>query len=274
MAISKVMVVDRDRDTVDLVETVIDNIGLTQIVFEPVKNKAIEQIREEKFNAVFFDPAPNTEELRAFVIGVRRENKNYVPVTVMSRQVSRDEARACGVNNFLPKPLDLEDFKGKIKNMKNLTDLIARLNDDHGEFVSRDGVISKTALAQIFLSCLDRADRYGEETFLIFVRIDNIHDIESLYGEESAEIISDKLKKYTVKIRRLSDIVGRTAINELCLMIVRPMNKNEPIMAVNRFADSMMEYADLISAGNAKAQISVHMMAIPSGKILFSKECY
>ena len=274
MAISKVMVVDRDRDTIDLIETITDSIGLTQIIFEPVKNRAIEQIREESFSAVFFDPAPNTEELRAFVIGVRRENKKYVPITIMSRQVSEDEAKACGANEYLPKPIDLEDFKNKIKNMKNLTDLIGRLQDEQGDFVSRDGVISKTAFYQIFISCLDRADRYGEETFLIFVRIDNIHDIESLYGEESAEIISDKLKKYTVKIRRLSDIVGRTAVNELCLMIVRPMNKSEPIMAVNRFADSMMEYADLISAGNAKAQISVHMMAIPSGKILFSKECY
>lgn len=274
MAITKIMVVDRDRDTLEQIESVMDSIGLSQIVFEPVKSKAIERIRDEKFNAVFFDPAPSTEELRAFVIGVRRDNKNYVPITVMSRQVQDHEAFACGANDFLPKPIDIEGFKSKVKNMKNLTDLITRLKDEHKDFVSRDGAISKSAFYQIFVSCLDRADRYGEETFLIFVRIDNIHDLEALYGLTTTEEICDKLKKYAVKIRRLSDVVGRTAMNELCLLIVRPMNQSEPLMAVNRFADSMMEYADMVSSGDAKAQISVHLMAVPSGKVLFSKECY
>jgi GGDEF domain-containing protein len=158
--------------------------------------------------------------------------------------------------------------------MKNLTDLMTRLQDEHNDFISRDGVISKTAFYQIFMSCIDRADRYGEETFLLFVRIDNIHDITQFYGDQTAEDICEKVKKYTVKIRRLSDIIGRTAPNELCLMISRPMNRNEPVMAVNRFTDSIMEYADLFISGDARGKISVHMMAIPSGRILFSKECY
>ena len=274
MAVARIMVVDRDRETVEQIESIMDSLGLTQIVFEPVRNRAIERIREEKFDAVFFDPAPNAEELRAFVIGVRRDNKRYVPITVMSRQMQSDEAKACGVNNFMSKPLDLDDFASKIKSMRNLTDLITRLQDEHNDFVSRDGVISKTAFYQIFMSCIDRADRYGEETYLIFVRIDNIHDLNSFYPEGAAEEICDKVKKYTVKIRRLSDIIGRTAVNELCLMISRPMNKNEPVMAVNRFTDSIMEYADMFVVGDARANVSVHMMSIPSGRIIFSKECY
>lgn len=274
MSIAKVMIVDRDRETTDLIEAVMDNLGLVEIDFEPVRNRAIERIQEGRYNAVFFDPSPNTEELRAFIIGARRNNNNYVPITVMSRQVDDSEAFACGANDHLPKPLSVEDFKSKIRNMKNMTDLIERFKDDHKDSVSRDGVISKTAFYQIFISCLDRADRYGEETYLIFVRIDNIHDLQSIYGESVVEDICDKMKKYTVKIRRLSDIVGRTSTNELCLMIVRPMNQNEPLMAVQRFADSIADYAPMISAGDAKAQLSVHLMAIPSGRVVFSKTCY
>lgn len=274
MAITKIMVVDRDGDAVSQIERVRNDLGLVEIVFEPIRNRALEQIHSEKFNAVFFDPAPNVEELRSFIISARRDNKNYVPVTVMSRHVQPYEALACGANDFLPKPIDTDDFKSKIKNTKNLSDLIMRLKEDHNDYISRDGVISKTAFYQIFSSCLDRADRYGEETYLIFVRIDNIHDLQGMYGDEIVEDLCDKLKKYAVRIRRLSDIVGRTAINELCLVIVRPTNHNEPFMAVNRFADSMTDYADLIMVSDARAQISVHLMALPTGKILFSKECY
>lgn len=274
MSISKVMVVDRDRDTIDMIEAAKDNLGLVQVDYEAVRNSAIERLHEERYHAVFFDPSPNTEELRSFIIGARRNNNHYIPVTVMSRQVTESEAYACGANDYLQKSVVLDEFKSKIRNMKNLTDLIERLKEDHRDFVSRDGVISKTAFYQIFISSLDRADRYGEETYLIFVRIDNIHDLQQMYGEEVTEIICDKMKKYTVKIRRLSDIVGRTAPNELCLMLVRPMNQNEPIMAVQRFADSMSDYAPSISEADAKAQLSVHLMALPSGKIVFSETCY
>jgi PleD family two-component response regulator len=192
----------------------------------------------------------------------------------MSRQLHRDEAVAYGANDFIAKPVEFDDIQDTVKNMKNLSDLIIRLRDDHKDFISRDGVVSKTAFYQVFSSCLDRADRYGEETFLIFVRIDNIRDLQNFYGEERTEDICTKVKKYTVKIRRLSDIIGRTAVNELCLVVSRPMNKNEPIMAVNRFSDTLMEYADMFVDGDARAKVSVHMMAIPSGKILFSKQCY
>jgi len=274
MALIRILVVDRDQESVDYIKRMQEDIGLVDVVFEPSKARAVELMQTEKFNAVFFDPAPETEDLRSFVIRARRENKNYVPITVISRHTQAHEALACGANDYLPKPLDIDDFKAKIKNMKNLTELITRLKEDHNDYASRDGVISKTAFYQIFTSCLDRADRYGEETYMIFVRIDNIHDLQGMYGDELAEQLCDKLKKYTVRIRRLSDVVGRTAINELCLMIVRPVNHNEPFMAVNRFADSMADYSDLICISDAKAHISVHMMALPTGKIMFSKECY
>ena len=75
-----------------------------------------------------------------------------------------------------------------------------------------------------------------------------------------------------MRIRRLSDIAAQTAEHELCLMLMRPANAEEPNLAINRFADSMHEYAELISVGEAKAKILVSMMALPSGKFVYSQE--
>lgn len=268
----KIMVIDRDRDLVENIERICRDIGNIEVTIEPIKNTATEAVRSEQYGAIFFDPAPQNDEMRAVLIGARRGNPYYTPVVIMSHQLSLDEARAVGANDYMQKPFDDELFKAKIKNLKQLADFNEKLQDESIDFPSKEGVISKSAFNQIFISCLDRADRYGEETYLTFATVENIEDIRAQHGDDVATEICENLKKYTTRIRRLSDIAGRTAENQICLMLTRPANAEEPRMAISRFADSMSEYAELISTSDARAVINVSMMAIPSGEITFSKD--
>lgn len=268
----KIMLIDRDRDVVDAVERLCRDMPDVDLTIEPIKNNAIDAVKAEKYDAIFFDPAPKNEEMRALLIGVRRGNPNYVPVVIMSHQLSLEEARAAGANDYIQKPFDIELFKKKLANIKKLSDFHEQLQDESIDFPSKEGVISKSAFNQIFISCLDRADRYGEETYLTFATVKNIDSIRAEHGDDVANDICENLKKYTMRIRRLSDIAGRTAENQICLMLVRPANADEPKMAISRFADSMSEYAELISTGDAKAIITVEMMALPSGEITYSKD--
>jgi hypothetical protein len=190
----------------------------------------------------------------------------------MSLQLSTEEAVKAGANFYLNKPADDSTFESAIENLKNLSDFQAKLKDTSIDFPSIDGVISKSAFLQIFISALDRADRYGEQTFLTLASVSNIEDIRAQHGDEVAKEVCNNLKKYTMRIRRLSDIAGHTAENELCLMLMRPANEDEPKMAIERFADSMGEYAELISTSEAKATVNVKMMALPSGEITFNKD--
>ncbi len=268
----KIMLIDRDRDVVDEVENICRQDGNIDLTIEPIKNNAIDAVRAEPYDAIFFDPAPKNEEMRALLIGVRRGNPNYTPVVIMSHQLSLDESKKSGANDYIKKPFDQNEFKKKLGNLKRLADFNKQLQDESIDFPSKDGVISKSAFNQIFISCLDRADRYGEETYLTFATIKNIDDIRAQHGDDVAAEICENLKKYTTRIRRLSDIAGRTAENQICLMLTRPANADEPRMAITRFADSMAEYAELISTSDAKAVINVSMMAIPSGEETFTKD--
>jgi PleD family two-component response regulator len=267
----KIMVIDRDRDAVEEIEEICRDIPSMELVIEPIKNNALDTLRQNKFDVVFLDPAPQND-LRPFVIGARRGIAHYNPIIVSSRQLSKEEARSQGANDVLPKPFDVADFKKRLENMRNLNQLIDRLEDDSIDFPSKEGVISKSAFYQIFISALDRADRYGEETYLTFARIANIDEIRAEHGDEIANEVCENLKKYTMRIRRLSDIAGRTATEEICLMLSRPSNADEPVMAINRFAESMAEYAELIAVGDATPVINVQMMAIPSGEVTFEKD--
>ncbi len=268
----KIMVIDRDRECVEQIQDICQGMNDVELVLEPIKNTALETLRANPFDAVFFDPAPQNNELRAFMIGVRRGNPHYTPLTVMSHHMSHEDIVSMGANDCLTKPFDADAFKMKLENLKRLSSLNKRLADESEDFPSRDGLISKSAFNQIFISALDRADRYGEETYLTFASIKNIDDIRANHGDDAANEICENLKKYTMRIRRLSDIAGRTARHEICLMLMRPANADEPKMAIKRFADSMAEYAELISTSDVKAVIEVTMMALPSGEITFSQE--
>lgn len=266
----KIMVIDRDRAAVEQIETICRDIPSLELVIEPIKNNALEALRANQFDAVFLDPAPQND-LRPFVIGARRGISHYNPIIVVSHQLGMTDVRAHGANDLLAKPFDVAGFKKRLENMRTLNQLIAHLSDESVDFPSKEGVISKSAFYQIFISCLDRADRYGEETYLTFASVANIDEIRKEHGDAVAEEICENLKKYTMRIRRLSDIAGRTAPEEICLMLSRPANDEEPKMAINRFAESMAEYIELIPVNDIKVTINVKMIAIPTGEVTYDQ---
>jgi hypothetical protein len=267
------MLLDRDRESAESFERICRNQSDIELVIEPIKNNAIDSARSEQYDCIFFDPAPKNEDMRAFMIGVRRGSPYYTPRRWRSHQVEAEEAFEVGANNFVKKPYASdEDILQKLEEVRNLTSFHEKLKDESIDFPSRDGVISKSAFLQLYISSLDRADRYGEETYLTMATVSNIDDIRAQHGDEVADEVCANFKKYIMRIRRLSDIAGHTAENQLCLMLMRPANKEEPKMAIERFADSVAEYAELISVGDAKALVNVKMMAIPSGTITFNRD--
>lgn len=269
----KIMVIDRDRDAVEEIEKICADIDGLELVLEPIKNNAVEMARNEKFNAIYVDPAPQNE-LRPLVIGARRGIAHYNPIVVLSHQMDKDTVKGMGGNDLIEKPIKVATFKKSLENMRNLNDLVVALADESIDFPSKEGVISKSAFYQIFISCLDRADRYGEETYLTFATLSNIDKIRAEYGDDVADEMCENLKKYVMRIRRLSDIAGRTALNEICLMLTRPANAEEPKMAIKRFAESIAEYVELIAVGDAKPVVRVTMMALPSGEMTFDKDFF
>ena len=269
----RILLLDRDRETVERFEEMFSRKPDIDLVVEPIKNNAIELTRTQQFDCVLFDPAPKNDEMRGFIIGVRRGSAFYTPIIVMSHQVDPEEAYKAGANSFIKKPFASDDeILNKIDEIMNLREFGTQLRDESSDFPSKDGLISKSAFLQLYISSLDRADRYGEETYLTIATVNNIDQIRANHGDDIANDVCANLKKYAMRIRRLSDIAAHTAENQICLMLMRPANREEPKMAIERFTDSMSEYVELISVGEAKANVNVKMMAVPSGHITFSKD--
>lgn len=259
----KVLVVDRDTLAGQLIKSRLEPLGHT-IRQEAVKNEAIERLSADEYDAIFLDPAPLTSP-RPIILNIRRSVSNYPYIFLLSDNVTRQEALRLGANDVMAKPLDISSIDEKMSNAERLTKLIKRIGDDSEDFPSAGGVIAKSAFNQLFLSAIDRADRYGERTFMLFISLSNYKEIRDHDGTYAADYAVAKLSQYLVLLRRQSDIIGQTAKFEYALMLQRPVYDTEPLEAANRFAESLAGCDDIVSSGSAPVEITIRLLDVPVG---------
>jgi PleD family two-component response regulator len=260
----KILIVDRDRLAAQMINTRLTALG-HQVAEETVKNDAIELISREEFDTILIDPAPLTNP-RPIILGIRRSINHYPYVMLISHEATQDEAIRAGTNDILLKPVDNENLDKKMENAQRLTDLIKRIGDESEDFPSAGGVIAKSAFNQLFLSAIDRADRYGEKTFVLFISISNYQEIYETDGPYASDFTVAKMCQNLVRLRRQSDIIGQTAKNEYALLLQRPQYETEPVEAANRFAEALLKTDDIVSSGATDPRITIELVDLPVGE--------
>lgn len=257
----KILIVDRDALSSQLIRSKLEAMG-HQVVEEPVKNNALTRMETEEFDVVFFDPSPLNNP-RPVVLSIRRSVRNYPYIILISQDMDKEEAVKSGVNEVMSKPLDASLLDGVIEDSKRMIAMIQHMGDESEDFPSAGGVIAKSAFNQLFLSAVDRADRYGERSFLLFIGVDNYQEILELDGKYAAAHASAKLSQYLVRLRRQSDIIAQVGKAEFCLMLQRPMYESEPMEAASRFAEALGKLDDIVPSEGSVVNIKVELLDIP-----------
>lgn len=262
----RLMVIDRDRNNARLVEERLQPFGY-EIVCEPSKNEALERLTAEPFDLVLVDPAP-LATARPFVISLRRAlRRQYVFVALMAYEGTRSDAIKTGMNDALPKPLDPDRLPVTVDNARRMGELMARLADESYDYPNANGILGKSAMNQLFLTSLDRADRYGEESFLMFVTLKNYTALSAQIGEDEVEEMVHGLGNYLGKVRRQSDIAGRIGAHEFCSLILRPVRETEPQDAITRFAEILKRDRAELAVNGVIPELELRLMNVPTGEI-------
>ncbi len=259
----KILIVDKDVVTSNLLKARLAPLG--HIVEITERNENLDKIVQDGWDIIFFDPSPLTT-LRPTVLNIRRNNRRNVYMILLSENLTFKDALAAGFNDFMAKPADMNAMLDKIENAGNLMALQRHLANEKEDFPSAGGVIAKSAFNQLFLACLDRADRYGEVSHIIFITIDNYAEISMEAGPYDANIVSAKLAHHLVRLRRQSDIIAQTKENEYALLLLRPMTESEPIEAAHRFAESLSKCTDIPYDPTKSINIRVCLMRLPTGE--------
>lgn len=262
----KVLVIDHDLSKAQKVRELLEPRG--HQVFEDARpRETMQRLETERFDLIFLNAEP-VSNARPFILKIRRSVHYYPYFVLMNQGLPQEEALKSGANDILSGPDNLDDLMQKSENAGRLTKLIERIGNDSEDFPSAGGVIAKSAFNQLLLSAADRADRYAEKTYLLFIDLRNYQQIRDIDGPYAADFAVAKLSQYLVLLRRQSDIIGQTAKNEYALMLQRPNNESEPITAAQRFAEALDQHDEIVSTGSVKVEIGVKLVNVPVGALL------
>lgn len=261
----KILVVDRDDIAAQLIAARLEPVGHT-VAHEAVKNEAAARLAKDGQEVVFIDPSP-LNGARQLILNMRRGVPKYPYFVLTGHEGSSEAAVREGCNDFLAKPLDPLEIDRKIENAQRLLKLIARIKDESEDFPSAGGVISKSAFNQLFLSALDRADRYGERTYLLLICLTNYAHVIDRDGQYAGDYAAAALSKYLVGMRRQSDIIGQTAKNEYALLLQRPQFENEPVEAAARYGEALGKATGFNTNGKTPLEFRVSLIDLPQGSL-------
>jgi len=264
----KILIIDRDKLSSQLMVSKLKAEG-HEVAEESVKSEAVERIEQgEHFDVIFVDPSP-MKDSRAIMCNIRRMSHRYPFIVLMAggddQEINIESTFEAGGNTFIRKPIDNLIVADKVRQAMHMKNMILKIGDDSEDFPSAGGVISKSAYNQLFLSCLDRGNRYAEQSYVLSIGVENYAEIESLDGKYNAEYVSSKLASHLVRLRRQSDIIGQTGVNEYSLLLMRTQHANEAKDAAARFAQNLEELTDLSPSSTVKVKLYVRLTSLPNG---------
>lgn len=261
----KILVIDRDELTSNLLKSKLSGLG-HKVEIHANKTAGLEDVVRQGWDVIFLDPLPITNP-KSIVMDIRRYTRRNVYLALMSESLDLEQAYTYGFNNAIPKPFDMSKIEGILDAAEELNHIVHHLGNDQEDYPSAGGVISKSAFNQLFLSCLDRADRYGETANVIYITFENYNTVAANDGVYEADTISAKMARQLVNIRRQSDIIAQIRKNEYAVILLRPLTEAEPMDAANRFAETLSKCTDLPSNPIMDVDLKVQLMSLPDGKI-------
>lgn len=261
----KILVIDRDKLSAQMIRTKLETAGFT-VLEEADKNVAMEFLKKENVDGIFFDPAP-IGQAQPVVHALRRSSHGYPFVVLLTQTMTQEEAFRIGCNDILSKPVTGGDAAEKAHNAYRLSSLIRWMGDDREDFPSAGGIIAKSAFNQLFRSAIDRAGRYGELSYIVLIAVENYDDMKLDNGEYAANVAVSKMAQHLSQMRRQSDIIGQTGKHQYALLLQRPTTDTEPMEAASRFAATLSQVDDIGETLLGKMDISIRLIHLPTGEL-------
>lgn len=267
----KILIIDRDPMFSNLLASKMKHAG-HDVIETTVKHDGIEAIGATHVDAVYFDPSPMTDA-KSILLQIRRMVHTYPYLVMMGHDLDRTGGIKAGCNDGLAKPLDPAALAASLENAERMCTLIKRLGDTSYDFPSAGGVISKSAFNQLFISAMDRVSRYDETSRALFIGITNHDDIKVTEGKFAADYAVSQLAHNLTRLRRQSDILGQTNVNEYALLLQRPQSGTEALDAAKRFAVTIEKLQEIGENCSAEVMIDLTLIDLPSGQMEFQHAC-
>lgn len=258
----KSLVVDRDDVTCRLIEKYLAEAGCEGII-EPDRNAVFDLENLDDFTVIFVDLSVLINPIK-YLIDLKSRLKNIPYIVFMDKDGIEKDAFKAGANGLMSKPVNKQTLQHFLDCGTRFRMLARSLNDPEQEFPYHSGIISNATMNELFLASLDRSSRYVENASLITFSLKNAPQLREDYGEDVEEQASQWVANKIIRLRRQSDILAQTGQNDFMILIQRPLYKDEPIEAAQRFRTNILQYpeSDIPEYEGAKISIDINISVI------------
>ena len=231
---------------------------------------AAEMLSDQAYEVVVFC-VDGQVDVETSLLMLRRSAKDYLYVAVLGEDLTEDNAINAGANCLLPVDADAAGIADLLVCVSSLGGLTRLIGDESEDFPSAGGIIARSAFYQLYLSGIDRAGRYGEQSYVISIKIDNYAELYEIGGPYVSDYAGASLSQYLASLRRQSDIIGQIGRGAYALLLQRPANPQEPMAAVRRFADALSDSDEFVKDLTMPLKVHVSLIKIPSGVLLYDE---
>lgn len=261
----KALIIDHDPEAAALMQARLADLGVTATT--ATRQETIDGSNMGAVDMVFVDPAP-LKNAKSMVVAVRKKISHYTSVILLGAETSFEIAIAAGANDALPKPFNQRDVAERVDSAGRLLKIIRLLDDASFDYPSGGGVIAKSAFYQLFLSAIERTERYGEKSCVLFLSFLNYAQISVQESTEVAVQAAKVVLGAVLDLRRQTDILGQIGDHEYALLLQRPNYETEPVEAALRFADQLSNLRALGVISKTPVELLVQLVEIPSGRLM------
>lgn len=261
-----ILIVDHDEGASLLLATTLQSAG-HKVITVRSKTEALAHLNTSPhLDILFIDPSPQVQA-RQMMIQIRRMVPNYVYTILTGSGISAEAGRMAGANHIAAKPYDHQHVLKVTEQADRMLRIRRHLGDLSEDFPSGGGIIAKSAFWQLFSIAFDRADRYAEESCMLFIRMINLTQVRVHDSDYAAQVTSATLGQMIARFHRTTDILAQTGQTEYALLLQRPAYELEPVDAAMRFADMLSNCKDLMTATRIPIEIEVDVIHIPTGDL-------
>ena len=118
----RVLLVDDEKDIIEVIQDRLEAYGFT-VVTAPTGVEALKTLSMERFDGIFLDvKMPEMGGIEALE-EIRKKDKK-IPIIIITSSSTREsavKALAKGANDFVLKPFEWQELKGKIVKVYNIT---------------------------------------------------------------------------------------------------------------------------------------------------------
>jgi len=262
----RILIIDRDRQAVEHLQGWLESQGHS-VVAEPVRKTALEMISNEKFDLIAIDPAP-LSSVRQIALPLRWDQRDqyFYLVLLNHEDTAQEDVIRSGMNDRVGKPYNENVLMSVMDNAYRLTDFMNRLQTGRQVEPVESRLFGQGPFYQLVLSALDRSYRYGEQAYLLNIRLTNIEALINRLGPEQTAMVLTELGKYLSKLCRISDFLGHTDVTEFVLLLLRPAVDREPQDAAERFAMALRDFQAQM-ASTIVPQFSIELWSLPAASV-------